>query len=299
MQVNFVVCELCGREFKQITATHLKKEHNISFLDYKAMFPDCETLSSEAREKIASNAVKLNADGKIGFHEGHKVNLGKEPWNKNKVGMQTAWNKGKTKEDCLSLKLSAEKLSTKKKQMYASGELKKLYGEDNPAYGGRYSWNKGKTKENCPPLKIVAEKVSITRKRMFQSGELKKQFGKDNPMFGKQLSEEHKKTLWEGRKNSFTKPELKLMGLLEDFKDWEYVGNGKFWLRTKIKCRIPDFINRNQKKIIEVYGDYWHRGENPNDKISEYRDIGWNCIVIWESEIMSADFDIEKIKYFL
>ena len=299
MQTNEVICELCGKKFKQITSTHLKKQHNITFIEYKVMFPDSPTLTTEARDKISSNAVKLNADGKIGFHEGHKVNLGKEPWNKNKVGLQTAWNKGKTKDDCLSLKFSAEKMSVKKKQMYESGELKKLYGEDNPAYGGRYSWNRGKTKEDCLPLKVVSRKVSITRKRMFQSGELKKQFGKDNPMFGKQLSEQHKNALWGGCKNSFTKPELKLMGILEGFDGWEYVGNGKFWLRTKIKCRIPDFINRAQKKIIEVYGDYWHKGENPNDKIMEYREIGWDCIVIWESEIMSADFDIDKVKCFL
>ena len=250
MQDNFVICELCGKTFKQITSTHLKKAHGITFLEYKHLFPDCETLSNEVREKISNSAFKLNDEGKIGFRNGHTVNMGKEPWNKNKVGLQTAWNKGKNKE-------------------------------------------------NCPALKLASEKLSAKRKQMFKSGELKKQFGEDNPMFGKQLSDQHKNALWAGWKNSYTKPELKLMGILEDFKDWEYVGNGKFWLRTKIKCRVPDFINRNQKKIIEVYGDYWHKGENPNDKISEYREIGWDCIVIWESEIMSDDFDIEKIKYFL
>lgn len=245
-----VVCELCGRSFGQITNTHLKKEHGVTFADYKAMFPNSDTLSNDARDKIANSAIKLNADGKIGFSSGHKVNLGKAPWNKGQVGLQTSWSKGKTKNDCVSLEL-------------------------------------------------LAETLSATRKRMYKNGELKRKFGKDNPMYGKRLSDQHKKALWAGWKNSYTKPELKLMGILEDFNGWEYVGNGKFWLRTNIKCRIPDFINRKQKKIIEVYGDYWHKGENPNDKISEYREVGWDCIVIWESEIMSSDFDIEKIKYFL
>lgn len=250
MQADFVVCELCGKKFKQITSTHLKKAHDITFLDYKVLFPNSETLTGEAREKIATNAAKLNSQGKIGFCKGHKVNEGKEPWNKNTVGLQTAWSKGKNKETCTS-------------------------------------------------LRSASEKISVKRKQMFKSGELKKQYGKDNPMFGKKLSEQHKQALWAGWKNSYTKPELKLMDIIRGAEGWEYVGNGTFHLRTKKQCRIPDFINREKKRIIEVYGDYWHKGENPNDKIMEYKEIGWDCIVIWESEIMSDDFNIEKINYFL
>lgn len=299
MQTTEVKCELCGKQFKQITFTHLRKVHNITFAEYKSMFPDSETLSNEAREKISDNATKLNEEHKIGFQNGHKVNSGKEPWNKNKTGLQVAWNKGKTKNDCPSLKVSAEKVSAKRKQMYESGQLKRLYGEDNPAFGGRYSWNRNKTKENCPSLKIVSEKVSIKRKAMFKSGELKKQYGKDNPMYGKQLTEEHKKALWGGWKKAYTKPEQKLAEIIKDYNEWEFVGNGKFYLQTKKKCRVPDFINRDKMRIIEVYGDYWHRGENAKDKISEYKEIGWDCIVLWESEIMNDDFSIDIIKDFL
>ncbi len=250
MQVTNVKCELCGKNFKQITSTHLKKQHNITFLEYRTMFPDSPTLTSEARDKISNTATELNLAGKIGFQKGHKVNENKEPWNKNKVGLQTAWSKGKSKENCLS-------------------------------------------------LQSASMRISATRKQMFKDGKLKRPYGKDNPMYGKRLSEQHRTALWAGWKNSYTKPELKLMDIIKEYTDWEYVGNGKFHLHTKKQHRVPDFINRAKKKIIEVYGDYWHRNDNPNDKITEYREIGWECIVIWESEIMSNDFSIEKIKYFL
>ena len=248
--MNDLICKLCGRKFSQITATHLKKAHNITFSEYKMMFPDSETLSSESRQKISDNATKLNSEGKIGFQNGHAVNANKEPWNKNKTGLQTAWNKGKSKETCPSLESLSKNVSKKRKQMYESGELKRL----------------------C---------------------------GKDNPMYGKRLSDQHKKALWGGWKNSYTKPERKLAEMIEAYCGWEYVGNGKFHLQTKKKCRVPDFINRDKKKIIEVYGDYWHSGEDPCDKIAEYKEIGWDCIVLWEHEIMSDEFSIENIQYFL
>ena len=192
----------------------------------------------------------MNSEGKIGFQNGHAVNANKEPWNKNKTGLQTAWNKGKSKETCPSLESLSKNVSKKRKQMYESGELKRL----------------------C---------------------------GKDNPMYGKRLSDQHKKALWGGWKNSYTKPERKLAEMIEAYCGWEYVGNGKFHLQTKKKCRVPDFINRDKKKIIEVYGDYWHSGEDPCDKIAEYKEIGWDCIVLWEHEIMSDEFSIENIQYFL
>lgn len=297
--MNDVICELCGRKFSQITATHLKKEHNITFLEYKKMFPDSATLGDESRQKISDSAVKMNSEGKIGFKKGHTINKDKEPWNKNKTGLQTAWNKGKTKEDDPMLRKSSEKISATIKRKYEGGEIKKLYGKDNPAFGGQLSWNKGKTKESCPSLKRVSEKVSAKRKLMFANGELKRFCGEENPMYGKTLTEKHRKALWSGRKNSHTKPELKMADLLKPYSEWEFVGDGQFHLKTSKKWRIPDFVNKSKKRIIEVYGDYWHRGENPNDKISEYKEIGWDCIVVWESEIMAEDFSVERIKYFL
>jgi len=35
-----ISCQLCDKKFKQITTTHLKKSHQISFDEYKKLFPD-------------------------------------------------------------------------------------------------------------------------------------------------------------------------------------------------------------------------------------------------------------------
>jgi len=73
-----------------------------------------------------------------------------------------------------------------------------------------------------------------------------------------------------------------------------YVGNGQ-WHRkitihtkdgqviTKHKC--PDFKVTGLNKVIEVHGDYWHKGEDVDALIQAYKDQGIECLVIWEHEI--------------
>ncbi|MBA7582013.1 hypothetical protein ES708_23932 [subsurface metagenome] len=65
-----------------------------------------------------------------------------------------------------------------------------------------------------------------------------------------------------------------------------YVGNGSWYRWTGKKHRNPDFKITGQNKVIEIFGTYWHRDENPKDIIQEYKGIGIECIVFWEHEII-------------
>ena len=62
---------------------------------------------------------------------------------------------------------------------------------------------------------------------------------------------------------------------------WKYVGTGK----KIIAGKCPDFINKEKNKVIGLYGDYWHKGQNPQDRIDLFKKEGWNTLVIWENEI--------------
>ena len=47
----------------------------------------------------------------------------------------------------------------------------------------------------------------------------------------------------------------------------------------------PDFLSTNgQRKVIEVFGDYWHKGEDPQGRIDAFAKLGFKCLVIWEHE---------------
>jgi very-short-patch-repair endonuclease len=80
------------------------------------------------------------------------------------------------------------------------------------------------------------------------------------------------------------KPEKILSVLLN--KDYKYVGDGSFI----INGFNPDFINCNgQKKIIELYGDYWHNlpdyKERDKCRIKSYKKYGYKTLIIWEHEL--------------
>jgi len=46
-----VICQLCGKSYKMITATHLKKFHQLSVEQYREQFPDAPVSSKEFRAK--------------------------------------------------------------------------------------------------------------------------------------------------------------------------------------------------------------------------------------------------------
>ena len=62
---------------------------------------------------------------------------------------------------------------------------------------------------------------------------------------------------------------------------WEFVGDGQVWIVGK----NPDFIHRHDHRLIEIFGDYWHRPEEKQERIEHFARYGWPCEVIWESEI--------------
>jgi len=73
-----------------------------------------------------------------------------------------------------------------------------------------------------------------------------------------------------------------------------YTGNGSWWRRLLLRLsngeyievnKNPDFKVDGQRKVIEIYGDYWHRNDKPQDIIDAFARISYQCMVIWEHEI--------------
>ncbi len=205
-----------------------------------------------------------------------------------------------------------------------SEELKKIKSEK---LKGRLPWNTGLTKETSEGLRRRSENIS---------GENSFWYGKTNskhPMFGrknphtaewnKKISEKNKgkrHTVEQKERNSKelikkwkdpdyvskqmksrgvrpNKLELKFEQFLNElqFGEWKYVGDGQLIIAGK----CPDFVNINGKKqIIELFGDYWHKGQSPKDRIKVFEPFGYKTLVIWEKELRNKNSLVKKVKEF-
>ena len=105
-----------------------------------------------------------------------------------------------------------------------------------------------------------------------------------------------------------TKPERMVEAILQEWcpREYAYVGTGR---DVVINGCVPDFININgQKKVIEVFGDYWHSPnrtgkpteQEEKDTIKAYKDFGFDCLILWEHEIKKQPEGVlDKIAQFV
>lgn len=124
----------------------------------------------------------------------------------------------------------------------------------------------------------------------------KKKGKKIEEIYGEEKAKKIKKKLKKFRKTQEipirpTKPEKMFIDICNKFKlPYKYVGNGQIWLSNK----NPDFIHKNKKIVVEIFGKYWHKEEEVKEYKKYYKKFGWECVVFWDYEI---NFDnIEAIK---
>ena len=91
-----------------------------------------------------------------------------------------------------------------------------------------------------------------------------------------------------------TKPELKFMKVIkQNSLPFKYVGDGS----KIISGFCPDFINKEKKIIVEIFGDYWHRRpevqKRDKQRLKVFHKLGWKPVVIWASELGTEGFDID------
>jgi len=145
--------------------------------------------------------------------------------------------------------------------------------------------------------------------------------GKNNGMYGKKFSKKQKKKFseiskrkwkdlkfrektikatWKALKLTPNKKELKLIELLNKIfsNTYKFVGDGKLI----IGGFCPDFIHKNKKKIIELYGDYWHNRKDVKERdkrrIKTYKKCGYRTLIVWEKELGNLEKLESKILVF-
>jgi very-short-patch-repair endonuclease len=128
-----------------------------------------------------------------------------------------------------------------------------------------------------------------TQKSIESTSKILKELWGNNEFKNKTLKAQRK-----GMKLNLNKKEeiLKHLLYLLFFNKYKYTGNRNVW----IEGFNPDFINEKDKKIIELFGDYWHNlpqvKERDVRRLETYKKYGYKTLIIWENEL--KDLELAK-----
>lgn len=116
------------------------------------------------------------------------------------------------------------------------------------------------------------------------------------------LSEETKRKISQGQSRSWSsgsrqqqmkvsQVELSIQEELSQF-NFHHSGSGSWWRTGKDgRTRNPDYISDSQKRVVEVWGTYWHRDKPgvEHETVEQckkwWRELGYECLVIWEDQV--------------
>lgn len=167
---------------------------------------------------------------------------------------------------------------------------------------GRTSWNKGLARSGfsghhvTEELKLRLRQANLGKSMSAEAKAKISQFQKGSKhspvtcekrrvaMLAKWKEIKYAQGVWDAIHRQPNWLELRLLELLNKLypNEWAYVGNGKLIIDGK----CPDFVNVNGKKqLIELYGDHWHKGHNPQDRIDFFKNFGYKTLVIYGHEL--------------
>lgn len=203
------------------------------------------------------------------------------------ISKEIGWGYKKVRNYLLKNNVQLRKRNTRGLHLHSEITKQKMrnsaLGEKNHNYGKCSEQTREIFKEfrervsNDPELKRqIYQKASKTRI------EKKLSVGNKNPM-------SNPKSVKKWAESNGLKPnktEIKLFRIIQEI-------NTDFLLNTKaehliIEGKIPDFVNLKDKKIIELYGDYWHKNdtkEKIEKRINLFKKSGYDTLIVWEREI--------------
>jgi len=240
-----VICQLCGKELWHISGAHLWERHDITPTQYKEMFP-----------------------GAIMFSDRF-------------IRRQLAGSKGSGTRSAAT-KLARYGTSTPNREKWTF--FKK--GDENPMKNENVV-----AKCRSSFVKSVTEKygANVTNPIQIPGSKEKRRetslrnWGVEEPM---QHPDVKRKARMQRAKGQMNMIESNLFSLAPD--KIKYVGDSSFWLLIGDRLINPDFLVEpfeETKKVIEVFGEYWHYKDNPQDRIDLFRSVGIDCVVFWGKEL--------------
>lgn len=269
-----IQCKLCGDWFLQITWNHLKYYHGITLEEYQRQFPVSPTYSEETLGHISEAASQTHSESTI----------------ENQRKAQLARWGGTTREFRME----------HYKNSFGSEKAKNNLAVSKQAY-----WDG-----------LTLEEKEERLNRTIHSSEARREAAETHRAIWASLPPEEKKARLDATINSDeavrasaeacarkpNKTELLLWEFLDEAFPGLFIYNGD--RKVRIGRRFPDFISRNGfKLVLEAFGPYWHGplmkdGEDEEKVKADYRELGYECIVVWisnEDDVIVEWPNIKKV----
>lgn len=259
MNEHFVECRLCNRELKRVSNFHLKFRHNLTIIEYKNMFPYCDTYSKDTLEKM-SQARQLVWKSKT--EEEKQWSIARMLSNHFKATneMREKWSKA-AKEQWRN-PISREKINA-------------------ATHSGAATQKRSLARTGCrhtPEAKAKIREAALQQWR--------------HPIKRQRII----KALLEMR--SPNKLEQKLLSILSIAypNEWKFVGDGQLIIAGR--CPDFVNVN-GKKLIIELFGECWHKPSDELIKKRLFAKYGYGTLVIWSKELYNKSVLLQKIEHWL
>lgn len=247
--IDYVVCKICG-EKKKCLSKHIINKHNITVKKYKDIYK-CE-IECEKSKSIRANNRRNTIRKKYNVD-----NVSQLPQIKKKIS-------NSCKQTCLE-KYGCE-------NVFQDEEIKKKARENRQKtlidkYGT----------DNIMEIPEVLEKMTNTIKAMWND---------KNSIYN---SEEY------GKFSNIepNKAEKKILDM--NIPKLVYTGNFSHWITfNNDRRKNPDFIIKpfsETKKVIELFGgkDFFHTKQEEKEIIELYKEVGVECLIIWDYELKNKN----------
>lgn len=278
-----ISCNLCDFTNMISITTHVTRKHNMSTHEYLAQFPDSKLYQSVP--SVATATAEKLRNRHLTDPVFHQKIVDALPPLPSKIEFWTA--RGYSENDAIA------QVSARQSEMARRGGEEKLKKLSDISIGDR----------NPMSLASIAIRYGVSKE---EASKLTPCFGRNaekHPMFGKRHTP---KSLEKIANSSHLRQQSKRsMSEIQIFE----------WCKNNFECDIVnnvgidkwnvDVLLKEKRLIIEFFGDFWHMNPNifeenyvnpitkmsaktkraiDNVKIEHLRSIGYNVIIVWESD---------------
>ena len=198
--------------------------------------------------RLSLGLKKAYKEGRIIAKKGKDSHLyGREPWNKIKLD----------KEEIRRLYLEEKKSKSEVAELLNISErpIKRILKESGIKLRTTSDQNKGRMTAWNKNLKGTHFSPKTEFKKGIVPWNLNKKLGSPP----EELKIRRLKASRKAMNIKPNNPEKKMIKIIEENNlPFNYTGNGAIWFRGENHSFNPDFLSKNPKHIIEVFGDYWH-----------------------------------------